>query len=427
MSFYCNHCHFKNTEVQSAGEIQEHGTKYSLKVNNVDDVKREVVKSDTAIMRIEELDIEIPAGRGKYTQIEGIVMETLKDLQHDQYKRLLEDPELFEKLDAIIQLLVKISLGNSYPFTITLDDPAGNSWIEPAPQDDAKKIIRTEYARTLEQNASLGLGGDTNNKSDGFVQVENDKGEIVDEMDSMAGVNIIDGLLYDFPIQCPGCLNPAVMNMQMVDIPYFKQVVISAVVCSHCGYKTNDVKSGGEVPERARRILLEVKDSSDLRRDILKSETCLLKIPACNIEVVPGTMGGRFTTVEGLLTQIRDDLRSSIFDTDDIDGSKNDSMEVGKKNSWNDFFAQLNKAIKGEMPYTVMLEDPLANSYVQSLYAPEPDPNIIIEDYKRTADEEEELGLADMKTQKDANGEYVKETKEAVKSPRTMQGNEHFL
>lgn len=55
MSFYCEHCHFKNNEIQPAGEIQEQGAKYIFKLDQMDDLERKVVKSDTAILRIEEL------------------------------------------------------------------------------------------------------------------------------------------------------------------------------------------------------------------------------------------------------------------------------------------------------------------------------------------------------------------------------------
>ena len=35
----------------------------------------------------------------------------------------------------------------------------------------------------------------------------------------------------------------------------------------------------------------------------------------------------------------------------------------------------------------------------QNLYAPDPDPNMTVEEYKRTSDQNEELGLNDMKTE----------------------------
>ena len=415
MSFYCDHCHWKNTEIQSAGEIQEHGTKYIFKMDNLDDMERQVVKSDTAIFRVEDLDIEIPAGHGKLTNVEGILQIVLTDLESGQKQRKKNDPELYEKIDGIVQPLIKMMLGGRCPFSISLDDPAGNSWIEPSPEDSATKYTRKEYPRTPEQNEALGLGGEEQNnhgetRDDSLVPVAvpqiqtND-----DEAGGMEDVDILEGKMYTLPCECPGCGKAAYMNLQMVHIPYFKEVVVSAVACPVCGYKTNDVKTGGEIPEQGKRIWLDVKNPVDLKRDILKSETCELKIPECKIEVVPGTMGGRFTTVEGLLTHIRDDLHSSIFDIGDEEGVGGDSMPNEKKQGWNTFFTQLDKAISVEIPYTIVMEDPLANSYVQSFTAPDPDPQIRTEEYERTAEQEEELGLTDMRTEMLSNGEYGKE------------------
>jgi zinc finger protein len=131
--------------------------------------------------------------------------------------------------------------------------------------------------------------------------------------------------------------------------------------------------------------------------------------PELNLRVEPGTLGGRFTTVEGILTQVRDDLRSSIFDT----GDGGDSMDTATKDKWNSFFDQLTAAINGEVKFTIILEDPLASSYVQSFTAPDPDPQMKAEDYERTAEEEEHLGLADMKTEGYEETEEAAATKDA--------------
>ena len=410
MSFYCKECHFKNAEIQPAGEIQERGAKYTLTLHNLDDAERQVVKSDTAIIRIEDLDIEIPPGLGKLTNVEGILEGIRRDLENGQKKRKKDDPELYEQLDAIIQPLVKMMLGGRYPFTITLDDPAGNSWIEPIPGDTSSKYTCKEYARTPQQNATLGLGDEqSEGQSETSKVLSVQRAQTGEDKGGMEDVDVLDGSMYSLPCSCPGCGRQAFMNIQPVKIPYFTEVVVSAVICPSCGYKTSDVKTGGEIPSTGRRIWLQVQGPFDLRRDILKSETCLLRIPECNVEVQPGTMGGRFTTVEGLLTQIRDDLRSSIFDVGDEEGFGGDSMPEEKKKMWSSFFVQLDKAIQTEIQYTVIMEDPLSSSYVQSFTAPDPDPQIRTEDYERTVEEEEELGLADMKTQREADGEYVKE------------------
>lgn len=155
------------------------------------------------------------------------------------------------------------------------------------------------------------------------------------------------------------------------------------------------MKTGGEVPEKGRRITIAINSKEDLSRDILKAESCAMSCPELNLSVEPGTLGGRFTTIEGLLTQVRDDLKSSIFDS--TEGG--DSMDAASKSKWTTFFSQLDTAIDGAIKFTIVLTDPLASSYVQSFTAPEPDPQITLEDYERTAEEEEDLGLADMKTE----------------------------
>lgn len=405
MSFYCEHCHFKNTEVQPAGEIQEQGSKYTLILNHIDDMERQLVKSDTAILRIEDLDIEVPPGRGRLTNIEGVMSEVLKDLEAGQSQRKKDEREIYEKVDVVVQSLVKLINGAN--FTISLDDPAGNSWIEPSPNDTSTKhkYVHKQYPRTAEQNAALGLGevavGQNGATTAEVVpQIQPEEGDMED-------VDILEGQTYDLPVTCPGCMKPAHMLLQMINIPYFKQVVLSTTQCDNCSYHTTDVKTGGEVPEKGKRIFLDVKGPDDLRRDILKSETCMLTIPECHVEVVPGTMGGRFTTLEGLLMHVRDDLRGSIYDTD-AEGVA-DSLPSEKKKAWDTFFGLLDKAVKGEVQYTVIMEDPLASSYCQTFGEPGEDPNVRTEDYERTEEEEEELGLSDMKTHQNEVGEYVKE------------------
>jgi zinc finger protein len=165
--------------------------------------------------------------------------------------------------------------------------------------------------------------------------------------------------------------------------------------------RSNEVKTGGEVPDKGRRITLAVEDAEDLSRDVLKSESCHLSSPELMLNVQPGTLGGRFTTVEGLLTQIRDDLHSNIYDMDGRPHTSvpGDSLDEETRSKWEIFFTNLDLAIEAKKKFTIILEDPLAASYVQSLTAPDPDPQITIENYDRTDEEEEDLGLRDMKVE----------------------------
>ena len=53
-------------------------------------------------------------------------------------------------------------------------------------------------------------------------------------------------------------------------IPHFKEVIVMALTCDTCGYRSNEVKSGAGVNEKGTRITLHLTDPSDLSRDILK-------------------------------------------------------------------------------------------------------------------------------------------------------------
>nr|OQO27749.1 hypothetical protein B0A51_04682 [Rachicladosporium sp. CCFEE 5018] len=425
MSFSCPHCNLRNNEIQSAGEIQPKAAKFAFRVDAVEDLQRQVVKTDTCIFRLEDLDLEIPPGKGRYSNLEGLIGTVREDLAAHQAERMVQMPEVGEKVGKVLEALGEMLEGKRVPFMISVDDPSGNSFIEPRPGDARGKWAKVEYVRTSEQNELLGLGnreadaeGDAQTNGTAApatdIRPEYHASGLVggdDTPQAQAGNNIdapppdddiIENNVYSFPATCPGCTHPCATNMKMVSIPYFKQVILMSTVCASCGYRSNEVKTGGEVPEKGQKLTLHVNTAEDLGRDVLKSESAALWCPELQLRVEPGTMGGRFTTVEGILTQIRRDLRAQAFGLEDGDApdvSTHDSMTSDSKRTWDSFFADLGDAIEGKKPFTMVLEDPLASSYVQSFTAPEPDPQIEVLEYERTEEEEEDLGLRDIRTE----------------------------
>ncbi|KAI1098819.1 zinc finger protein zpr1 [Jackrogersella minutella] len=381
MSFSCDKCGFSNSEIQSAGTIQPKGSRYLLRLTDMTDFERSVVKSDTAIVKFIELDLEVPAGRGQLTNVEGLLTTIMDDLELGQEARKEQLPEVYTKVGEIIKKGRAMLAGEVFPFRLSVDDPAGNSWITPNMRDGVGKWEKHEYVRTPEQNEALGLAA--TNPATGDASTDDDE--------------IIPDQVYEFPATCPGCMHPCTTKMKMVDIPHFKAVVLMSTVCADCGYRSNDVKTGGAIPELGKKITLRVETPEDLARDILKSESCSLESPELNLQVNPGTLGGRFTTVEGLLTQVRNDLHNQIFETGAEGG---DSLQTDERSQWAAFFDGIDAAIKGEKKFTVILADPLASSYVQKTVDPDQDdPQITTEDYERTEQEEEDLGLKDMKVE----------------------------
>ncbi|WAQ81989.1 hypothetical protein PtA15_2A302 [Puccinia triticina] len=55
--------------------------------------------------------------------------------------------------------------------------------------------------------------------------------------------------------------------------------------------------------------------------------------------------------------------------------------------------------LAAERPFTVILDDPISNSFIQNICAPDDDPAIEKIEYKRSFDQSEELGLNNMVTE----------------------------
>lgn len=403
MAFECPHCGFRNNELQSAGVVNERGHTITLSIQNKEvnkkkktrkggwtdtskDLNRQLVKSDYCAVKFLELDMEIPANndRGLLTTVEGLVSNAIDDLAAGQPVRKAMDEAVYNRIEEILATMNEYREGR--PFTIVLDDPSGNSYAENRclPNQDPQIKLRW-YTRTPEQQAFLGLQNDQTPAEEAAERVIK---ATASEMVNDKGLPEV----MSFPANCPSCNGPCATNMHMMEIPHFKEVVIMATNCEHCGYKSNEVKAGGSISDKGRRITLRLTEAEDLSRDILKSETCGLSIPEIDLELTQGTLGGRFTTVEGLLRQVHDELQGRApF----IQG---DSGTDESKQKWANFLDSVNKVADGKMfPVTLIINDPLANSYLQNLYAPDDDPEMTIEDYERDWETNEELGLNDMK------------------------------
>lgn len=226
MSFSCPHCHFRNSEIQSAGTIQIKGSRHSLKLSEKGDLDRQLIKSETCVCKIPELDLEIPAQRGQLTNPEGLLRTVMEDLQTDQEKRKEIDEEAYQQINKFLEKCQSY-LDDKFPWTLVLDDPAGNSWIEPKTDDPRGKWTRVEYLRTPEQNLALGLtdtDADTRAEAEAQAQADDDYEIRPDEV-------------HTFPSYCPSCNRPCATHMKMVDIPHFQECIIMSTACNDCGCK----------------------------------------------------------------------------------------------------------------------------------------------------------------------------------------------
>ncbi|GMN60250.1 hypothetical protein TIFTF001_029341 [Ficus carica] len=382
---------------------------------------RQVVKSESATIKIPELEFEIPpeAQRGSLSTVEGILLRAADELEALQEERRKVGPQTAEAIDQFLLKLRACATGDS-PFTFILDDPAGNSFIENpyAPSHDPSLSIKF-YERTADQQASLGYLVDSSQTADDpdgrSMQEPNAASDQVrrephGSVGAAAGhraiaqsnsAEIVEALfrytapeeVMTFPSTCGACASRCETRMFVTNIPYFQEVIVMASTCDACGYRNSEVKPGGRIPEKGKRINLTVKNTADLSRDVIKSDTAGVKIPELDLELASGTLGGIVTTVEGLITKISESLER-------VHGfTFGDSLDEHKRLKWLDFKFRLSKLLNLEEPWTLILDDALANSFVAPVTDDiKDDHQLMFEEYERSWEQNEELGLNDIDT-----------------------------
>jgi zinc finger protein len=425
-SFSCPHCRYSNNEVSFGGEIQVQGSVVELEVAHPDDLNRQIIKSDTACVRIPEIDFEIPpqTQKGEITTLEGILMGAAKNLGMYQRERLVENPEVGLKVAEIIMKLTQMAGGDLLPFILQVDDPAGNSFIEnpQAPTPDPRMKI-SSYPRTDEQDLALGLqpssmaskvelrGDEDTNYSalaaGTFGQTRTEQPPAYPVVDDGETVRLGKSFGQDepfiIPAPCPNCSKEGESMTAITTIPHFKEVIIMGFSCSFCGFRTNEVRGGGAIPTLGTTVTLSVTSADDLKRDVLKSDSAMVTIPELDLELAHGTLGGVYTTVEGLMQKIFTNLRdNNPFAVGDA-STNNHSQTLDTNPRFMAFLDKLQSYGRGEeLPFTLEIRDPLGNSFISAplgtFLPPEADANLHIVDFERSFEENDDFGLNDINT-----------------------------
>ena len=115
------------------GTFGEQGVRYTLTVAKGDQeaLSRQVVKSDNATVTVPELEFEIPAAtqKGSITTVEGLLMDAASNIRLLQEERRAADPATAKLIDDFLEKLDSCTQGDR-DFTVVVDDPAGNSYVE---------------------------------------------------------------------------------------------------------------------------------------------------------------------------------------------------------------------------------------------------------------------------------------------------------
>jgi zinc finger protein len=164
--------------------------------------------------------------------VEGLIRSIISDLSFDQPLRRIQDEAGFNVIHDILKRL-RIMLGDDEnegigsvssasekdspmtPFTVKLDDPSGNSFVEfVGSMADPGWNFKT-YQRTLQQNIALGLAAPNDEAS----KMTRDPGS-----NEHSNVPISEDEVLIFPGICSSCAHSIDTRMKKVNIPYFKVI-----------------------------------------------------------------------------------------------------------------------------------------------------------------------------------------------------------
>lgn len=156
---------------------------------------------------------------------------------------------------------------------------------------------------------------------------------------------------------CPVCSSQMDFNWETQDIPHFGEAMIIAGVCC-CGYRHSDTILLSQ--KEPVRYTLEVTSLEDLDARVIRSSSGTIRIPQLGIDVEPGPASEAYVSnIEGVLDRIVD-----IVEFVTRSAREANDQEKAQRGDW--ILASIRLAMKGQFNLTVVLEDPLGNSAIDS-------------------------------------------------------------
>lgn len=158
---------------------------------------------------------------------------------------------------------------------------------------------------------------------------------------------------FETETKCPSCGSNLFFIFYRTRVSYEEAVEIQTFFCKKCLYKSSQIRPiERDIP---KKLVLEIRNHDDLRIILYRSPEAKVEIPELAAEITPGEIStGEITTVEGVLTKLREKL--DLFDEEDA------AIEV---------LDGLKKRIQGMIdgsnePFTLVIDDPTGKSKINS-------------------------------------------------------------
>eukprot|EP00917_Polyrhabdina_sp_WS-2016_P006363 GHVP01014115.1.p1 GENE.GHVP01014115.1~~GHVP01014115.1.p1 ORF type:complete len:298 (-),score=61.99 GHVP01014115.1:1074-1967(-) len=286
------------------------------------------------------------------------------------------EPEKEVKMQAFLDKIQILMSGNT-PFTIKIDDPSGQTRVE-------NHLPTEEYERSTEQLIKMGFQNPDEISSSpvpDFTEGAADEfGLLLPEHQ--------EGEVYRFPTDCGECKKPGESRMCEYNVPNFKRAILMSFKCENCGAKSSELKPAGDIEDFGVKITVHIRTPKDLDRFVVKSHYAGFNIPSIELEGQRGAQGSIFSTLEGLLTKVYENL-------DGISPFGGDSSELKKDRDWNLMLLRLKNLCNRDSfePFDIVIDDPSGQSMVEVHPTDSTDdPTVNSVHYERTSEDDADLG-----------------------------------
>jgi len=201
------------------------------------------------------------------------------------------------------------------------------------------------------------------------------------------------------------CHKQGQVRLMMSSIPFFKEVIISSFECDNCGYKNSEITFGGKLADLGIKMECKIVSPAHLNRLVVKSEYASVNFPELGLEIPAKTQKGSMNSVEGILHKMIEGLEEGQEDRKKLDPENHKKLA--------DFILVAKQYASGEkLPFTITIDDPSGNSYIQNPYAPNTDPYNKVDYYIRTKEQLVEMGY--MAGDEEVENEAVEATKQQI-------------
>lgn len=155
-------------------------------------------------------------------------------------------------------------------------------------------------------------------------------------------------------MECPVCGSELTLMTDTYYAPHFGELFLSSAACE-CGFKYSD--SFSLDTKEPIRYKMEIREDN-LSTKVIRSTSGTVRIPEIGIDLEPGPASqGFITNLEGVLRKMENVVQVAK-------GWNSDNYKKMKKCDW--ILDQINETIDGDTKLTLVLEDPLGNSVVDS-------------------------------------------------------------